>query len=154
MQDAAAESATLGDANPEKRPAAPIGRALCVAASDEADEIAASMLAQLLEEQGVSAVVFSPCAWSQALALLEPQPNDRICISAVPPFAFAPARILARQLRSKFPKTQILVCLWGFGADADKALQRFEPPRPERILSSLSDTVEYFKPTASSVKAA
>jgi hypothetical protein len=45
-------------------------------------------------------------------------------------------------------------CLWRFGADADKALQRFEPPRPERILTSLSDAVEYFKPSAPSVKAA
>jgi predicted PurR-regulated permease PerM len=155
LEDAACENTTLEPANLEKGPAVPIGRVLCLAASDEADEIAASMLTQLLEERGVSALAFPSSTSSlKALTFLKPQPNDAICVSALPPFAFAPARALARQLRSKFPKTRILVCIWGLAAEPENALQRFEAPRPERIMTSLLGAVEYFKPGTSAVKAA
>lgn len=122
------------------------GRVLCLPVSDEADEIIAAMLAQLLEGQAVPAIAYSVGATTrETLAMLEPEPEDVICLSALPPFAFAQARTVARQLRSKYPGTKLLLGVWGFGGDVQKALDRFEQPRPDRLLTSLTDAVEHFK---------
>jgi predicted PurR-regulated permease PerM len=128
----------------EPAPAFP-GRVLCLPASDEADEIVAAMLAQLLEGHAIPAIAFPVGANThETLAMLEPQPEDVICLSALPPFAFAQAKTVARQLRLKFPKTKVLIGVWGFAGDAQKALDRFEPPRPDRFLTSLTEAVEHF----------
>ncbi len=122
------------------------GRVLCMPASDDADEITAAMLAQLLHEAGVPAIVFpagEPV--QQAFALIEPHPDDVICISALPPFAFTQARAVARQINLRFPGPKVVVGVWGFAGDVTKSLDRFESPRPERILVSLADAVSYFQ---------
>ncbi len=132
---------------------APLGRVLCLPASDEADEITASMLAQLLEGQGVPAISFPVGATArETLQLLDPQPDDLICLSALPPFAFAQTRTLARQLRLKFPNTRLSVGIWGFAGDVQKTLERFDQPRPDRLLTSLEQAVNHFKGTPSPVE--
>jgi predicted PurR-regulated permease PerM len=129
----------------EDSPALFGGRVLCLPASDEADEITAAMLAQLLEGHGIGAIAFpSGPAILDSLALLAPQPEDVICVSALPPFAFAQARGAAGQLRLKFPGTKLLVGVWGFAGDVKEALDRFEQPRPDRLLVSLADAVGHF----------
>jgi hypothetical protein len=118
------------------------GRVLCVSANDEADEISAAMLAQLLEKQGISAISFPAEEKIQEMfSLLDPQPEDVICLSALPPFAFAQARSAARQFRSKFPKTPLIVGVWGFSGDIEKALARFHEPRPDKLVTSFADAV-------------
>ena len=122
------------------------GRVLCFPVSDEADEITAAMLAQLLEGQGIPAIAFPFGATThETFAIIEPQPEDVICLSALPPFAFAQARIVARQFRLKYRKTRLLIGVWGFRGDVKKALDRFEQPRPDRLLISLTDAVDHFK---------
>jgi hypothetical protein len=123
------------------------GRVFCVPAVDEADEITASMLAQLLERVGIPAIVFPIGETiSSMFTHIELQPQDVICLSALPPFAFAQARTSARQLRMKFPKAKVVVGVWGFAGDVQQALDRFEQP-PDRILTSLTDAIEYFRPS-------
>ena len=132
-QNASIESAA-------QRPAlAATGRMLCFPAHDEADEIAAAMLAQLLEHAGQATVSF-PVGTSSGnmLDLVAPTADDVFCISAIPPFAFSHARTLNRQLRAKYPKTKILVGVWGFSGEMDRALQRFQPTRPDKFVSSLA----------------
>jgi hypothetical protein len=103
------------------------GRILCIPAHDQADEIAAAMLAQLLEQRGAIALSFPGTAeLEEMLQLVEPGANDLICISALQPYAFAPARSVCRRLRSHFPTIRIIVGIWGFGGDQKKALLRFE----------------------------
>jgi len=137
-QNASVESATH---RPEL--AAP-GRMLCVPAHDEADEIAAAMLAQLLEQGGKATVSF-PVGTSSGtmLDLVAPTANDVFCISAIPPFAFSHARTLNRQLRAKYPQTKILIGVWGFTGEVERALQRFQPTRPDKFVTSLADALEY-----------
>ncbi len=120
------------------------GRMLCFPAHDEADEIAAAMLAQLLEHAGQAAVSF-PIGTSSGtmLDLVAPTENDVFCISSIPPFAFSHARNLNRELRAKYPQTKILIGVWGFTGDAERALQRFQPRRPDKLVNSLAEALEY-----------
>ena len=83
-------------------------RILCLPAHDRADEIAAAMLAQLLEQKGLAALSFptvgpSPNELREWLALIEARRSDVVCISTLPPHAFAPARAMCKQIRERFP---------------------------------------------------
>jgi predicted PurR-regulated permease PerM len=123
----------------------PAHRILCLPAQDRADEITAAMLAQVLEKKGyatVSLPVIGPSPGNM-LAALEAGPNDVICISSLPPYAFAPARALCKQIRERFPKLRVVVCVWGFSGDTAKAMARFERTPPEYLSTSLADTVEH-----------
>ncbi|MDP8990913.1 MAG: AI-2E family transporter, partial [Acidobacteriota bacterium] len=123
---------------------APPGRILCLPAHDEADEIAAAMLAQLLEQGGKTTVSF-PVGTSSGtmLDLVAPTADDVFCISALPPFAFSHARTLNRQLGAKYPQTKILIGVWGFTGEIERALQRFQPKRPDKFVSNLAEALEY-----------
>jgi hypothetical protein len=120
-------------------------RILCLPAHDRADEITAAMLAQLLEQKGLSALAFpivgpSPNEW---IALIETRRSDVVCISALPPYAFAPARAMCKQVREQFPKLKVVVCVWGFSGDTEKAKARFERTQPDRLSTSLAEAVEH-----------
>ena len=134
-------------------PAAPAGRAICLPASDEADEITAAMLAQLLEQTGRAALAFPlDSSLHNSVGLLDPDENDVFFISALPPFAFARARVLARHLQSRFPRTRLVIGVWGFTGDLDKALQRFQPSRPDKLVTTLADAVKFVAPAVSEVE--
>jgi predicted PurR-regulated permease PerM len=141
------ENALKSDADglpAEKRPEALPGRVLCLPASDEADEITAAMLAQLLEQAGYAAISFSlDPSLQQAVGLMEPTEIDTFCISALPPFAFARARTLSRQLQLRFPRTKMIVGVWGFTGDTQRAVERFQPSRPDKLVTSLADAVKF-----------
>jgi predicted PurR-regulated permease PerM len=120
------------------------GRVLCVPANDEADEITAAMLAQLLNQAGYPAISFpldSPV--EDLVALINPGETDTFCISALPPFAFARARTLSRELQMRFPRSNVIVGVWGFTGDTERAMQRFQPSRPAKLVTSLSDAVKF-----------
>jgi len=142
----AEDSAPLPDAAP--RPDASeylTARVICLPAHDRADEITAAMLAQILEQKGYATLAFpsagsSPNEW---LALLEAGRTDVVCISALPPYAFAPARAICRQIRERFPKLKVVVGVWGFGGDTEKAKARFERTQPDRLSTSLAEAVEH-----------
>jgi hypothetical protein len=120
-------------------------RIICLPAHDRADEITAAMLAQLLEQKGLAALSFpivgpSPNEW---IALIESRQSDVVCISALPPYAFAPARAMCRQIRERFPKLKVVVCVWGFSGDTHKAKARFERTQPDRLSTSLAEAVAH-----------
>jgi predicted PurR-regulated permease PerM len=152
FSDDRSERPTVRDHQDQKTRVGPTfhGRALCVPAGDDADEITASMLAQLLAEKRISAIAFpaGPRLYD-TLAIVEPQPEDVILLSALPPFAFARTLSVARQFRLRFPKTKLVVGVWGFKGDVEKALARFDEPRPDRLLTSLAEAVGHFDPITS-----
>lgn len=128
----------------EKVPEPSVGRVFCVPANDEADEITAAMLAQLLEQDGYAAVSFSlDAAQQQAVGLLNPTENDTFCVSALPPFAFARARTLSKELQVRFPSAKVIVGVWGFAGDTERAMQRFQPSRPNKLVTSLAEAVKF-----------
>ena len=127
----------------QAEPAPSTVRIFCLAANDQADEIASSMLAQLLQRSGhgvLSLPFDSP--FEEILTQLTPEPQDVVCISALPPFAFAQASALCQRIRMHLPETKILAGIWGFAGDLDKAKERFGNTRPDRIVSSLAHAVE------------
>lgn len=77
------------------------------------------------------------------IALIEAKRSDVVCISALPPYAFAPARAMCKQIRERFPKLKVVVCVWGFTGDTQKAKARFERTQPHRLSTSLAEAVEH-----------
>ena len=124
------------------------GRILCVPAYDQADEITAGMLAQYLERQGGVAVSF-PLSSNviDVLKTLKPAASDVICISALPPYAFTPVRKMCKQIRARFPKASIIVGVWGFTGDQDKAKASFERTPPDQFFTSFRQVGEYLHPS-------
>jgi hypothetical protein len=133
----------------EHSPAAFSGRVICLPASDEADEISAAMLAQLLEQAGCAALAFPlDSSLQHSVSLVAPDEKDVFIISALPPFAFARARTLGRQLQVRFPRTKLVIGVWGFTGDIETALQRFQPSRPDKLVTSLADAVKFVTPVS------
>src|ERR1700685_3996047 len=118
-------------------------RIFCLAANDRADEITGSMLAQLLERagHGVLSLPFdSP--FEEILTHLAPEPQDVVCVSALPPFAFAQASALCQRIRMQFPDIKLLAGIWGFPEDLGKAKERFGSTPPDSLVASLARAVE------------
>jgi len=61
----------------------------------------------------------------------------------LPPYAFAPARAMCKQIRERFPKLKVVICVWGFSGDIRKAMARFERTQPDRLSTSLAEAVEH-----------
>src|ERR1035437_6957529 len=139
------DSSQAEDAAAESGPAERLsGRIICLPANDRADEVAAAMLAQLLEQAGHAALSL-PIAHAslvEMLALLEVRQDDVICISALPPYAFPPARMMCKLIRERFPKVKLVIGVWGFSGDTEKAKARFERSQPDRLLTSMAQAVE------------
>jgi predicted PurR-regulated permease PerM len=138
-------SSQAEDAAAEPGPAERLSaRIICLPANDRADEVTAAMLAQLLEQAGHAALCL-PIAHAslvQMLALLDIRPDDVICISALPPYAFPPARTMCKLVRERFPNVKLVIGVWGFSGDTEKAKARFERTQPDRLLTSLAQAVE------------
>src|SRR5271157_4377329 len=119
-------------------------RVVCLPANDRADEVAAAMLAQLLERAGYAALSLpiAHASLADMLALLEIRPDDVICISALPPYAFPPARTMCKLIRDRFPKVKLVIGIWGFSGDTEKAKARFERTRPDRLVTSMAEAVD------------
>ena len=115
---------------------------VCLATKDQADEIVATMLAQLLEQAGNRTLLLPSRALSdEILSRLSEETDTVICISALPPFAFADARALCQKLRQHLPKNRIVVGLWGTAADPEKTRERLSACRPDRVTANLTQTL-------------
>jgi predicted PurR-regulated permease PerM len=124
------------------------GRLLCVPANDQADEIAAAMLAQLVEQRGGIALSFPAGGeMEEMLDLVGPRSDDLICISALLPYAFAPARTACRSIRSRFPGIRLIVGIWGFRGEPKKAMARFDRTPPDYLFTSFAQVIEYIQTT-------
>jgi predicted PurR-regulated permease PerM/methylmalonyl-CoA mutase cobalamin-binding subunit len=86
---------------------------LCIPAGHEGDELAGLMLAQVLAQSGVAAIVLSSKLLAaelidQAVALAP----SIVCVSTVPPASTIAARSLCKRLRARLPSARIIVGLW------------------------------------------
>jgi len=129
---------------PVRRSGRPGLRVICLPANDQADEITAAMLSQVLERAGYP-VVCLPVAGSvpdavELIGGMVPQPGDIVCISALPPFALLNARSMAKRLRQQFPDLTIMVGLWTFTL-SERAAERFGQAFVETVVTTLGDAV-------------
>jgi predicted PurR-regulated permease PerM/CheY-like chemotaxis protein len=116
---------------------------LCLPARDEADEIAAMMLAQLLatRECLVQSVSFTVSA-SELVDLVERRKPDVVCISATPPAAVMHARYLCNHVRARFPDVPVVVGLWNAHGDLSKEKTRIGGGETTHVVATLAEAQE------------
>jgi hypothetical protein len=115
---------------------------VCVAAHDEADEVAAMMVAQLLERAGRHTMVLGATALSTEIQdRLGQDAETTVLLSALPPFAFAHARGLCQQIREHMPNNALTIALWGMDGDPEDILTRFDKARPTAVATNLQQAL-------------
>lgn len=115
---------------------------VCVPANDQADEVPATMLAQLLEQAAHKTMLLPQAALSpEILARLAQEPETVIFISALPPFAFARARTLCLSIREQLPGNRIVIGLWGTNASPETLRERFGNARPDTVVRTLAQAL-------------
>ncbi|MGB8800536.1 MAG: AI-2E family transporter [Candidatus Acidiferrales bacterium] len=112
---------------------------VCVPARDEADEIVAIMLAQVLETAGHRAQSIPLGTASEMLAHVKEEKPDVVCISALPPFAIPHVRSLYAKLRAQDEKLRIAVGLWNFSDDPLKVNRRLGLAEGARAFTTLAE---------------
>ncbi len=115
---------------------------LCLPAHGEADELAAMMLAQIVDIRGCVVETVPAAAMGAASELVEyvgQRKADVVCISAVPPAAVAHARRLRMRLRRRFPELNLVVGLWNSPGDLNEAKERLGSDLKTQIVATLAD---------------
>ena len=96
------------------------------------------MLAQLLEQAGNHTLQLPSSALSdEILARLAEENETVICVSSLPPFAFAETRALCQRVRQRLPRNRIMVGLWDPALDAERIRERLSTCRPDRVVTNL-----------------
>ena len=111
----------------------------CMGVVDEADELCARMLAQVLHRYGCNCVHF-PSDWIHEL---REDTDDIIFLSAVPPFAFVSARSYCARIRRQCPSSTIIVGMWGYPNDPERIKERFGTAKPDYVITRLSEALEF-----------
>jgi len=114
-------------------------RVLCVGARTGLDEVAATMLVQLLLQAGHEAEATHAATLLHGGATTGPW--DLVCLSYLDAGAVRPARRLLLRLRARLGReARYGICLWG--ASADEAEQARAVTRAELVATSLAQAVE------------
>jgi methylmalonyl-CoA mutase cobalamin-binding subunit len=116
---------------------------LCLAASDQADLVAARWLVTLLGREGVRAES-RPAGGLRGEGASEAIPGkvDVVIVSAMPPEAVTQARYLCRRLRHRLPEVPIIVGLWCARGDIGKARERLESVGATAVVSTFADCLD------------
>jgi predicted PurR-regulated permease PerM len=119
----------------------------CLPAADAADEIAAIMLAQLLEQEGYQAesVSFKTLAHEVVDQVGEAR-SHAVCISATPPHDTLHTRYLCKLLRARFPKLNIVVGLWDADGSEEKLAQRQARLMADKVVVKLDEAMRQLRP--------
>jgi predicted PurR-regulated permease PerM/methylmalonyl-CoA mutase cobalamin-binding subunit len=121
---------------------------LCLPARDPADEIAAMMLAQVLEREGYCAEYVSvERLASEYVELVEKKGVQVVMISALPPAAVTHARYLVKRLRARFPDLKVIVGLWTMRGNLERARERLEQTGSNLVVDSIEHAVEQLRQT-------
>jgi len=128
-------------ANVVHRPAPPI----CIlGARDEADHVAALVLARMLEAPEFNPQVIAYPRPAETLEQIEANACKVVCISAVPPHTAAHAGQLCKRLKQRFPELKVMVALWT--ADSpDKLESRLRDAGVDVVVTRLPDAVEQLR---------
>jgi predicted PurR-regulated permease PerM len=132
---------------PDSTPASPALRSksfpvICVSTQDQGDEIVATMLAQLLEQAGNRTLQLPSSALSdEILGRLAEETDTVICVSSLPPFAFAETRALCQRVRHRLPRNRMIVGLWDPTLDAERIRDRLSTCRPDRVVTNLAQAL-------------
>jgi hypothetical protein len=116
-------------------------RALCIPVRDEADEIGAVMLRQLLVDAGCTAEIASRSLLASELAdKIDQEHWDAALLVALPPLGSRNGRYLCKRLRRRFPQLRIIVALLN-GENLKKTQQRLLDCGANVAATSLAETI-------------
>jgi acetyl esterase/lipase len=124
------------------RPAPPI----CIlGVRDEADHVAALVLARMLEAPEFNPQVIAyPLLAAETMEQIEAKPCKVVCISAVPPHAAAHAGQLCRRLKQRSPELKVMVALWTADS-SDKLESRLRDAGVDVMVTRLPDAIEQLR---------
>jgi hypothetical protein len=115
-------------------------RVLCIGGRSELDQAVAEMMAgALTDEPGISVRVLSPGAVAtDALARLDLEDVDVVCLSYLHPRPEVYARYVFRRLRRKAPRVRLLACLWNYGAATEAGRDAAELVAADAVATSIA----------------
>jgi hypothetical protein len=116
---------------------------LCIPARDEADDVVGMLLAQLLVRNGHRAQSIPIGTTAEMLSQVAELNPGVVCISALPPFAVNHARAFYARLRTQSPNLYIVLCLWHFEGDAQKAANRLKLTRGHSFFTTLPQVLQH-----------
>jgi hypothetical protein len=118
--------------------------AVCIApAQDDADYIAAVMLARSIERQHFQPLLLpKELLASELLDQIAARPGNALCISAVPPSAASNAAYLCKRVRQRFPEQKIVVAIWHANTNIDRVKQRLRDAGADEVVTRLPDALE------------
>ncbi len=122
--------------------AAPASRVYCLPARADRDELAGTMLVQLLRQQGIEAQSApTKLGIGELIGLVEKAGVDVVCISVVAPSTVLHARYLCLKLRARLPEQRIVVGLWGATENVTDAARRVRDSGADEVVTTLADAV-------------
>lgn len=138
------EEAQDGRAHAAARPAIPEQAAvLCLPARDEADEIVAMMLTQVLERRGIAAqAVNAHLTTLEAMEAVAHEKARIVCVSTLPPLAILHARYMCSRLRGRFPALKLVAGLWTIDPQEGNIQKRLAAIPADTVVMSLSRAAE------------
>jgi predicted PurR-regulated permease PerM len=122
-------------------------RFVCIPAGDEADELVAVMIGQLLERSGCDVRYMS---FPPRVELLREMANDIphiAIVSALPPFAVGQARSLCKGLRQCHPELKIILGLWNVESGVARGQERAGLGSADIIVTSLQQAISVLAET-------
>lgn len=119
-------------------------KVLCIPARDEADDVFAVILRQLLERRGVKAESLPIASSAEILGQVSELHPQFVCISALPPLVINHVRLLYAKLRSHVPALPIVVCLWHFEGDPQRGTNLLKLNERDKFFTTLPDVLHYF----------
>jgi predicted PurR-regulated permease PerM len=123
------------------RPAPPV----CIlGARDEADHVAALVLARMLEAPEFNPQVIPYPRPAATMEQIEAKACKVVCISAVPPHTAAHAGQLCKRLKQHFPELKVMVALWA-AEGTDKLESRLRDAGVDVVVTRLRDAVEQLR---------
>lgn len=125
---------------------------ICIAAAhDEADYIAALMLARLLAPEHFRALLLpKDILAAEIVGGVAKSDATAVCISAVPPQAAANAAYVTKRLRQHLPQKRVVVALWCVEMDPafEGTATRLRKAGAEAVASRIPDALEKLRSVA------
>ncbi len=135
-------AAAFGEDPASPPPAAQPLRVACLPARAERDELAGTMLAQLLPLRGCTAwAASSKLVAGELIGQVETNGADVVCISVVAPSTVLHARYLCLKLRAQYPHIAIVIGLWAISEGADEASKRLREAGASEVVATLAEAV-------------
>lgn len=152
IRDFAKDAGETAAGRPAAPGAAPEISILCLPASDGTDELAGSMLAEILTADHYRARSLpTDILAGEKLEVIDQEKADIVVISALPPSNLLKARYLYKRLRTRFPELPILVGVWGTSNPA--ALEeRIAPDHKATVLGSFATAQVMLREMAEGVR--